>query len=410
MKILISAYACRPDMGSEPGVGWNWVKQVARFHEVWALTRAEHREAIERALEQEPRFDVHWVYFDLPRWARFWKKGQRGIRMYYYLWQIGAYFVGKRLHRKVRLDLVHHVTFAGYWMPSFLAFLPIPFVWGPVGGGDSSPRAFYKTFSIRGRSYEWLRHIAIWIGERNPFVWLGARKADIALASTGKTAERLRSLGAHKVSLYSQIGIAKEEFANLTFSSRHVTPFRLVSIGNFLHLKGFHLGLRAFALFQQNFHDTEYWLIGDGPEQKNLERLAQTLGIAEKVRFWGRLPRERVLEILPECDVLVHPSLHDSGGWVCLEAMAAGCPVICLDLAGPALQVTEDTGFKVPATTPEQVASDLMQAMLWLANNPDLRKRMAEAGQKRVAEHFEWDKKGEWIREVYEEVIGCRNT
>src|SRR5262249_39955664 len=131
---------------------------------------------------------------------------------------------------------------------------------------------------------------------------------------------------------------------------------------------------------------------------------------ADKVHFWGRLPRQQVLEKLVECDVLVHPSLHDSGGCVCLEAVAAGCPVICLDLGGPALQVTEETGLKVPAITPEQVVNDLMQAMLWLAKNPDRRKLMAEAGQKRAAEHFEWGKKGEWIREVYQEVVGCRHT
>jgi glycosyltransferase involved in cell wall biosynthesis len=406
MKVLISAFACEPDKGSEPGVGWNWVKQSARFSEVWAMTRADHREAIERALQQEPIPNVHWVYFDLPRWAGFWKKGQRGMRSYYSLWQIGAYFVGKRLHRTVHFDLVHHVTFASYWMPGFLSFLPIPFVWGPVGGGDSSPKTFYKTFSFRGKVYEWLRSMAIWIGERNPVVWLGARRAAKALASTAETAVRLRLLGANKVSLYSQIGIAKEEFVNLTLSFRNITPFRLVSIGNLLHLKGFHLGLTAFSSFQQVFPDTEYWLIGDGPEQQNLDRLVRTLGIAEKVRFWGRLPRQQVLSKLAECDVLVHPSLHDSGGCVCLEAMAVGCPVICLDLGGPATQVTEETGFKVSAITPEQVVNDLMQAMLWLAHNPDGRKRMAEAGQKRVAEHFEWDKKGEWMREVYQEVVG----
>ena len=50
--------------------------------------------------------------------------------------------------------------------------------------------------------------------------------------------------------------------------------------------------------------------------------------------------------------MLIHPSLHDSGGWVCLEAMAAGRPVICLDLGGPGLQVTEKTGIKVKASTP----------------------------------------------------------
>ena len=47
MKLLISAYACEPGLGSEPGAGWNCVRQAARFHEVWVLTRENNREPIE---------------------------------------------------------------------------------------------------------------------------------------------------------------------------------------------------------------------------------------------------------------------------------------------------------------------------------------------------------------------------
>jgi hypothetical protein len=93
MKVLLSAYACEPGKGSEPGVGWNWVRQIAPFAEVWVITRSNNREAIEKALAEEPLPNVHWVYFDLPRWARFWKKGQRGVHLYYYLWQVGIYFL-----------------------------------------------------------------------------------------------------------------------------------------------------------------------------------------------------------------------------------------------------------------------------------------------------------------------------
>lgn len=407
MKVLVSVYACRPDEGSEPGVGWNWVKQSARFHEVWAITRAEHREAIEQVLQQEPLPNVHWIYFDLPRWARFWKKGQRGIRVYYYLWQIGAYFLGKKLHRTVSLDLVHHITFVNYWMPSFLALLPVPFVWGPVGGGESSPKAFLKIFTLRGKVYERLRDLARTCGEHDPFVRLTAKHTQLAFAATRDTEARLQRMRCKCVQVLPSVAIASDEITRLKRTpSRQGHPFRLVSIGTLLHLKAFNLGLTAFARFQQAFPESEYYLIGDGVERRNLERMAQRLGVADKVRFWGHLSRQQVLEKLAECDVLLHPSLHESGGWVSLEAMAAGCPVICLDIGGPALQITEETGFKVPAITPEQVVNDLSKAMLWLAHHPDQRQRMIEAGQKRVAEHFDWDKKGEWMRDMYREVIG----
>jgi glycosyltransferase involved in cell wall biosynthesis len=146
---------------------------------------------------------------------------------------------------------------------------------------------------------------------------------------------------------------------------------------------------------------TEYWIIGDGPERRRLERVAEALGVARSVTFLGSIPRWQVHEKLGDCDVLVHPSLHDAGGWVCLEAMAAGRPVVCLDLGGPALQVTEDTGIKVPAISPEQAVSDLADAFYKLASDPELRVRLSLGARKRVEEHFNWDTKGLFMAKLY---------
>ena len=203
--------------------------------------------------------------------------------------------------------------------------------------------------------------------------------------------------------MFSPIGLPEEDICKLSaFPFRQSAPFRLISMGNLLHWKGFELGLRAFGLFNRQFPTSEYWMVGDGPERKRLERLARRLGIAERVTFWGALPRSEAVEKLSESDVLVHPSLHDSGGWVCLEAMAAGRPVICLDLGGPALQVTEDVGIKVPAISPGPVVDDLAEALHRLASDHELRARLSVGARKRVQEHFNWDKKGLFMREVYE--------
>jgi glycosyltransferase involved in cell wall biosynthesis len=411
MRILVSAYACEPGKGSEPGVGWNWVKQIARFaDEVQVITRANNREAIEETLKEEPLPNVHWVYFDLPRWVRFWKKGQRGVHLYYYLWQIGIYFLARRMYRDIRFDLVHHVTFVNYWMPSFLALLPVPFVWGPVGGGESAPKSFYPSFSLRGRIYEWMREFVRWLGELDPFTKMTARRSAVALATTNETAECLTRLGARCVSMLSQVALPEEEIVQLSGVSLHQgNPFRLLSLGRLLHWKGFHLGLMAFTRFVQEFPQSEYWLVGDGPERKNLERLAGELGVADKVRFWGALSRAEALKKLAECDVLVHPSLHDSGGWVCVEAMAAGRPVICLDLGGPALQVTRETGFKIPARTPEQAVAEMAEAMLKLATDETLRRRMSEAARRRVREEYNWSSKAAMLQRVLQEEINVQS-
>lgn len=403
MKVLVSAYGCEPGRGSEPGVGWNCVRQAARFHDVWVLTQEEGHQGIKAALDSEALPRVRFVYLDLPPWALFWKKGRRGAQLHYYLWQVAAYFVGRRLHRKVGFDLIHHVTLVKYWMPSFLALLPVPFVWGPVGGGESAPRAFWWSFSLRGKIFELARDLARKMGERDPFVRRTARKATLGMATTEETAKRMRAVGCPRVEVMSQLALAEEEIDELgKLPLRTRPPFRLLSLGHLLHWKGFRLGLEAFAELRQAVPASEYWIVGDGPDRKGLERQAHRLGLDGKVRFWGAVDRRRALQLLAECDVLVHPSLHDSGGWVCLEAMAAGRPVVCLDVGGPALQVTEKTGIKVAATSPEQVVSDLAAALYKLASDPGLRARLSLGARKRVEEHFNWNNKGFAMADLYQ--------
>jgi glycosyltransferase involved in cell wall biosynthesis len=401
LNVLLSAYACEPGRGSEPAVGWNTARELASHHEVWVLTRANNRTKIEVRLADDPVPGLHFLYYDLPRWASWWKRGKRGIHAYYYLWQLGAYRVAKKLHGEVGIDMSHHVTFVIYWRPSLLALLPVPFVWGPVGGGEFVPEPFRSSFGRRGRIYEAMRDLARWLGELDPLVRATARRSALALATTEETAVRLRKLGAKDVRVFTQVGLNEEEIDLLSRQevNHRAASIRFVSIGRALHWKGFHLGLRAFA--QARLPNARYWVVGDGPERGRLQDLAEDLGIAQHVRFWGRLSRGETLRTLGECHVLVHPSLHESGGWVCLEAMALGRPVVCLDLGGPAVQVTQETGFRIPANTPEQSVRDLAAAMQACAADTGLLTRMGEAGQRRVAETFNWREKGAHIAELY---------
>lgn len=403
MRVLVSAYACEPGKGSEPAVGWNWVRQLSESNELWVLTRANNRQSIEGTGLTNSACTIRFVYFDLPAWARFWKRKGQGLRLYYCLWQLQAYFIAKRLHRRVSFDLIHHVTFVNYWLPTLLAMLPVPFIWGPVGGGESAPRAFRRFFGLKGNINEFLRDLVRGIAHLNPVVRITARRAVCAFATTIETEKKLRSLGCSNISLLSQVALPHDEIEALRRSSapKHGGEFRVVSLGRFLHWKGFNLGLQAFAELQRRVPASEYWLIGDGPERKHLERLAQTLGIQEQVRFFGMLPRTNVLKKLAECDVLLHPSFHDSGGYVCLEAMAAGLPVICLDLGGPAVQVVAETGIKVPAKIPERVVADLAAALTGLADDSTIRTRLGEAGRRRAVEEFSWKEKADRVNQVY---------
>jgi glycosyltransferase involved in cell wall biosynthesis len=400
LKMLLSAYSCRPDLGSEGGRGWNVAREAAKPHDVWAITRPVNRSAIEAELANDPAPRLHFVYYDLPRWARWGKRQGLGFLYHYYLWQIGSYFVARRLHRKIGFDLAHHVTAGRYWAPSFLALLPVPFLWGPAGGGESAPRAFWKDFGLRGIVEETLRHLIRWLGEHDPLVRLTARRSALALAATEETAARMRRLGAKRVRVFPQVDLHKEDIEQLgRYTVGNGSFLRLISIGRLLHWKGFHLGLESFA--EANVPEAEYWLVGDGPHREPLEALARRLGIVDRVRFWGTLSREEALAKLGQCSVLVHPSLHEAGGWVCSEALAAGRPVICLDLGGPAAQVTDETGFRIPANDPDQAVSDIAKAIKLLGDEQDLRKRMGEKARDLILREYQVNHKGRKFRELY---------
>jgi glycosyltransferase involved in cell wall biosynthesis len=409
MRVLASAYACGPDRVSEPGVGWNAVREIARDHDLWVITSSENQESIERA-KASLASPVRFVFVDWPAWLRFVKRTRIGFELQAYCWQFAAYLKARALHAQIGFDVVHHVTFCRYWMPSLLPFLGVPFVWGPVGGGESAPKRFWPTLGVAGALLEAVRECARFVGERDPLLRLSASRTALAVATTAETYARIQKLKVARIEVSTQVALNESEIATLRGSElpAHDTV-RFISIGRLLSWKGFHLGLRAFAGME--YRQAEYWIVGGGPEQQSLETLTRELGIAHRVRMLGSLTRDQVVASLHQCDVLVHPSLHDSGGTVCAEAMAAGRPVLCLDLGGPGVQVTSDTGIKIAACDPRQVIRDLTRAMNLVAGSPELRLRLGRAAQARVCEHFTTSVKREQFTAWYQQVVGhARST
>jgi glycosyltransferase involved in cell wall biosynthesis len=402
LRILISAYACEPHKGSESAVGWNVATEMAKLHDVWVLTRANNRAVIETELAVHPVPSLNFIYYDLPKWAMWWKKGGRGVQFYYYLWELLSERIARRAEQQVGFDVAHHVTVVRYWTPSNLRNVKAPLVWGPVGGGESTPAMLKKSFSMRNRAVESVRDLVRMLAEFDPLVRRTARKSDVALATTKETAKRLTNLKVKRVEVLSQLGMVVFPLVSQK-PAYEGGPVRFVCIGKQLYWKGFDLAIEAFK--KASLDNAELILIGEGPENKVLRVLAAESGMSERISFLGWMDQQALHGILSGCDVLVHPSFHDSGAFVCLEAMTLGKPVICLNLGGPAVQVTKETGVKITAETSLQVVFELASAMQKLSADLDLRLRMGGAGYKRVKEHFLWSKKAEYFSKLYFEVV-----
>jgi len=150
LNILLSAYACEPNKGSEPEVGWKWALALSkRGHQVYVITRKNNKNIIDEYLKKNSLDNLKFIYFDFPSWILKTIKGKSNAYAYFYifLWQIGIFFAIKPVLKKIKFDFIHHVTFASLRFPSFLSLYNIPFIYGPVAGGDTIPFRLRKKFS-----------------------------------------------------------------------------------------------------------------------------------------------------------------------------------------------------------------------------------------------------------------------
>jgi glycosyltransferase involved in cell wall biosynthesis len=235
-----------------------------------------------------------------------------------------------------------------------------------------------------------------------------ARAATIGIGVTRESCEAMRNLGARRVEQMQQAALPDDDMAMLErIPLPPPGPFRAVCIGRLLHWKGFHLAIRAFGTFARNHPEAELWIVNEGPFRPELERTAARTGVPSQVKFFGQLRYQEVLGKLAQAHVLMHPALHESFGRICLESLAAGRPVICLDIGGPASQITPETGFAAPATTPEESVAAMAEFLGKLNRDRSRLEAMSRNARARVQQNFTIQKFNEKMRRLYREAIAA---
>jgi len=419
LRILLSAYACEPKRGSEPGIGWQWATRLAELgHEVHVITRESNREAIASAYSANPIPTLHFTYLDLPKWARFWKRGNRGVHLYYFLWQWRSLSVARALHARVRFDVVHHITFGVFRQPSLLGQLGVPFIFGPVGGGERAPRSLRRSLPFRHRMSEWARDAANAYAKVDPLLRIGLRRASRILCKTEETRRSLPHAYRSQGELFLEIGTEPDPSHHppahiVGPEPKHPGSLRILFVGRLVHMKGLHLALPAFARLFETFPGSQFTIVGSGQQEHELRLLAAQLGIYHRIEWLSWMTHESVMALYPDYDVFLFPSLHDSSGNAVLEAMSCGLPVVCLNLGGPAAIVDSFSGITIEATEQDETVRQLGDALLLLARRPQLRAYLARGAQNRASNYFSWRNQVDRMNTLYYEVqdnVSTRRT
>jgi len=335
MRILMTAFACHPGQGSEPGNGWHWARALAeRGHLIDLVTRSEGRKALlaERGRLGLDNIRVHLL--DAP--AR-WKPphAETGRLLGYEAWLRACARFVRDLPTP---DVAHHTTWGSLHFGPHLR-LEAPVVTGPVGGSQVAPARHRQYFDGEWRD-EWVRTRAT-----SSFLRLfpGARRTarcDHVFATNKITlGDLLHRLRARSVSLLSADGLASEHLLRTPREpgAGAWTPGRgptFVWVGSMVPRKAARLAVEAFARVVPECPGARLVLVGDGRLLPRVRARVEDLRLADRVTFTGRVPWDRVRQYLDRADCFVFSSLRDSGSAQVLEAAGRGVPTVALDRDG----------------------------------------------------------------------------
>jgi len=369
------------------------------------MTDPRFKADVEHYISLRPNPNLKFVWVGLnPRWdPRRTPGSDKGIRLHYIFWQRAVFRAAQQLHREQNFDVVHHLSWGTISAPPLLWRLPIPFVWGPIGGGQTTPAAFRRYFGL-GWGREGLRTLRVRIATLLPPLRQAVRQSSLILSTNPETTLALTAAGARQVRFFPSIGVPQQLMAHVR--DEHApkrSELVIIWVGRLIPLKGLALALEALSQIEPSLR-VRLRVVGDGPLRADMEDLAQSLGVSGRVDFVGSVPWPEMMDHYREADIFLFTSLRDSSGAVITEALAHRLPILTLNHQGVGAIVPPEAGIKVAVTNPEETVSALADGIRRLAASPELRKQLGDAGWIH-AQSLGWPRHAEQMTKWYEEAV-----
>lgn len=409
MKVLVSAHACLSRGGSEGYFGWSAVQALSKDHDLWVLTSSRNQLDLEQAQSDGLiGTNVQFIFVGGP--FQPWPQNRLVARLQswkeYFTFSRACLPLAKSLHEQFRFDLVHHVTVATWRIASTLWKIGIPFIFGPVGGNERFPFRFFSALSFQAKAFELLRMLSNCASRLSSSVRACIRGASHVLVANFETLSLLRKLGCppSRISLLNPGFYSNERITEFSRSARFKTiegPLRIFAGGNLEGRKGVALALYALAQLKTKGVHFHYRLGGGGPEFSHLRRLSQRLGLQGNVTFGEPLLGQAYQRELGQTHLFLLPSLRESSGLTMMEAMLAGCVPIVADCGGPRHIVTDECGYKIPLSNPNELVHCLTKIIFDIDRNRDVILAKGRAAVERISSHFNEQNYRKSINEVY---------
>lgn len=409
IKILINAYACSPGMGSEPGMAWNWVSNLAKFCELYIITEGEFREKIEEVVPTlEQGKNMHFYYNPVTDEIRkmCWNQGDWRFYKYYREWQWKTYLMAKEICSSEHIDVLHQLNMIGFREPGYLWKLSkesdVPFVWGPIGGLKQFPLAYLQGAGLKMKLFNRLKNILnVWQLKHEKRVDEALKTARLLVSSIPDSYRAIKKYKGLESIVIPETGcFLSEDIPTDRFDEKEL---HVMWVGKFDFRKQLPLALRTIAI--ANNPNIVLDIYGGGSDEQiaSAKRVADLLGITEKVVWHGNQPNDVVMNAMHKAQVFFFTSVSEDTSTVVLEAVSNRLPVLCFDAYGMAAVIDDKVGRKVALSNPAQSATDFAKLLNDLEHDRNLLKQLSENCKQRQNE-LSWEEKAKTMVEWYEKV------
>ena len=406
MNILINAYACAPNWGSEQGMAWHWITELAKMHNLYVITEGEWKKEIEEAVALlDVKDNIHFYYNPVSDKIRSmcWNQGDWRFYWYYRKWQKKTLTIARQICSEHRIDIIHQLNMIGFREPGYLwDIYDTHYIWGPVGGMEIVPLKYLSGMPLSKKTKyivkNMLNHLQIRYSAR---VCKAIHRTDIVIAATQGTYNSFVKLHHIKPVYMNEAGCTILE--QHTAHNFNKDQLDILWVGRFLDTKKLDIAIRTIAKVK----DLPVFLhiVGNGSDTENAmyQQMADKMGISNNIKWYGKLANKKVQEMMNQMDLFLFTSVLEGTPHVVLEAITNCLPILCIDTCGQGQLVNEAIGWKVPLTNPQQNSTDFAAILRRIIINRDEIKQKSDNCKQRQRE-LSWENKLVTMNKIYQQL------
>lgn len=368
IKVFVSAYACEPNLGSEIGVGWNWVLQMSEYFELWVLTRKSNKRSIEEWIRKsDKKYDIHFVYYDLPRVLSFWKKGLRGVRLYYNMWQTVSNRIVKNTMKTNDIEIYHLLTYGNsLWKISSYGVNQF-FVWGPTGGVDYISHKFTAYYGIKFKVREAIRRLIINTLPFNYGFKKKCKKANIIFCKSESMYKAIPEKYREKAKLFTDCAVDEQLISKPEKRKKEKVCF--ITVGRLDAWRNYDVLIEAFTKAYNKNKNITLKIVGTGDDERRLKSLIGIRGMSGIIEMPGEVEIEEYFRFMKEADVVVNPSYKESAVTMSFDSMALSKPLICIETGGYTKNFNEESSIIIKRGTREKMIENMTKALIEMSDS-----------------------------------------